>query len=210
MCINWLSTGGGQKKTYPKVTDFCEKTRIFRKFFDTDIDSMNWFDFVIAVPLVWAIWRGFNHGLVQQLLAIVALIGGVWAAWTWGGAVGEALGLDSAWAATGGFVALFAAVLLALAIIGRFTKGLFRIVGLGALDTALGVFFSMAKVWLIASVVVHWMGGWSLTRGMDEKLAAESMLYTPLLTTADIVFPYIQQLDADEPTTEPAETPQQN
>ena len=152
---------------------------------------MNWFDFVIAVPLVWAIWRGFNHGLVQQLLAIVALIGGVWAA-------------------TGGFVALFAAVLLALAIIGRFTKGLFRIVGLGALDTALGVFFSMAKVWLIASVVVHWMGGWSLTCGMDEKLAAESMLYTPLSTTADIVFPYIQQLDVDEPTTETDETPQQN
>lgn len=171
---------------------------------------MNWFDFVIAVPLVWAIWRGFNHGLVQQLLAIVALIGGVWAAWTWGGTVGEALGLDSEWAATGGFVALFAAVLLALAIIGRFTKGLFRIVGLGALDTVLGVFFSMAKVWIIASVVVHWLGGWKPTRAMSEKLATESMLYAPLVTTADIVFPYIQQFDTLNNSTVIDENPQQN
>ena len=171
---------------------------------------MNWFDFVIAVPLVWAIWRGFNHGLVQQLLAIVALIGGVWAAWTWGGTVGEALGLDSEWSATGGFVALFVAVLLALAIIGRFTKGLFRIVGLGALDTALGVFFSMAKVWIVASVVVHWLGGWTPTHAMSEKLSTESMLYTPLVTTADIVFPYIQQFDTLNNSTVTDENPQQN
>ncbi|MBP3425369.1 MAG: CvpA family protein [Rikenellaceae bacterium] len=153
---------------------------------------MNWFDVIIAVPLIWAIWRGFSHGLVQQLLAIVALIGGVWVSWRWGESTGTALGMNEQWATVGGFVVVFAAIVIALALVGKFTRGLFNIAGLGAFDTILGILFSMAKVWLIASVTLHWLSTLPITQSvLDQKVTAESALYAPLQQTAEWVFPYI-------------------
>lgn len=153
---------------------------------------MNWFDIIVAVPLIWAIWRGFSHGLIQQLLAIVTLIGGVWVAWHWGKSTGEALGIDPQWATVGGFVILFTAIVIGLAIVGRFTKGLFNIAGLGAFDTILGVLFSVAKVWLITSITVHWLTTLPFAQNiLTTKITSESVLYAPLCQTAEQVFPYI-------------------
>ena len=152
---------------------------------------MNWFDIVVAVPLVWAVWRGFHQGFVQQLFSIAALLGGVWVAWHWGEVVGILLGIGEQWALLGGFALLFALVLLVVALIVRLTRGLFSVVGLGSFDTLLGVLFSMLKVWFVACLALHWTASLIGKQRCDEALKESSLLYGPMCTTADWVFPYI-------------------
>ena len=153
---------------------------------------MNWFDIIVAIPLVWAVWRGFSNGLVRQLLAIVALIGGVWVAWRWGATTGEALGMGEQWAEVGGFVVVLIAVMIVIALVGHFARSLFNFVGLGALDNIGGVLFSVAKVWVVVSVVLHWLVALPVTRSViTEGVVVKSALYAPLEATADALFPYI-------------------
>lgn len=174
---------------------------------------MNWFDIVVAIPLLWALWRGFNHGLIQQLLSIVALAGGVWLAMRWGGEVGEALGIEARWSAVGGFVCVFVAVLIVMTLVGRFTRGLFSIAGLGVFDTLLGVVFSVGKVWVVVSLLLHGLVAMPFTQNLlGSKLPEKSLLYTPLVSTADVLFPYIDfakeslyEAEDTQPQTQPAE-----
>ena len=41
---------------------------------------MNWLDIVLAIPLLWFLYRGFRNGLIIELASLAALILGIYAA----------------------------------------------------------------------------------------------------------------------------------
>ena len=157
---------------------------------------MNWFDIIVALLLVWSIWRGYSTGFIRQAIAIVALGLGVWLAFAFGLQVGLTLGLDELLAAPVGFIVVFAVVVLALAILGLLTKGLFRFAGLGVFDSILGVVLSLVKTWAIMSILCSWLCSWAQLDNQQPSKSSitTSIVFPAFIKTADFVFPYVDMV----------------
>lgn len=118
---------------------------------------MNWLDIIIAIPLLLGLWDGLRQGLIVQIIGLAALVAGIYLAFVFGPRAGMALGLEGLTATAAGFFAVFAFVMAALFILGRLTRGLFKIAGLGIFDTLLGMIFSTLKAALIVGVFLIWL-----------------------------------------------------
>jgi membrane protein required for colicin V production len=115
---------------------------------------MNWLDIVMILLLALAVWQGWRQGVITQILGLAALALGIWLAWSHGGAIGSVMGLEGATARVAGFAVVLVVVIVAVVLIGRATRGLFRIVGLGVFDNLLGAAFSALKMALFIGLVV--------------------------------------------------------
>ncbi len=116
---------------------------------------MNWLDIVIIVLLIAAAVQGWRQGVIVQVIGLVAIVCGILLARNLCGPIGELFGLEGTVARVAGFAAVLLVVILVVALIGRATRGLSRIVGLGVFDSIFGAAFSVLKVWLLVWVVLN-------------------------------------------------------
>lgn len=150
------------------------------------------FDIILGIPLIYAAYSGFRDGIVVQLGGIAGLIIGIYLAFRYGDALGMWLGFDESFSAVGGFLLMIIAVLIAIAILGRITKGLFKFAGLGLFDSVGGLVLGIAKMALMLSVLLiifeainqrkHWA---------SQKTIDSSVLYNPIREVSTLAFPYI-------------------
>ena len=87
------------------------------------------------------------------------------------------------------------AVFLALTLAGKALEGLVKVVMLGWLNKLLGVAFSLLKVILAIGLVILLID--TVTHALEidcSKTTAESLLYNPIKSFADVFFPYIKEL----------------
>lgn len=156
---------------------------------------MNWLDIVIILLLLLAVWEGWRQGVITQVLGLAAFVVGIFLAWRFGAQVGGIFGMEGVTATVAGFAIVLVVVIVAVALVGRLTRGLFRIAGLGALDRILGVLFSILKTSLIAGVMLMLAeaadpGGKVLKSEVTEK----SRLYPVVMKVTYFVFPYVDLL----------------
>ncbi len=125
------------------------KIKIFRKFAQTFGQLMGWIEIGIGVILVLAAVQGWRQGMVVQVIGLAAVVAGVW------------LAMEYA-QGTGMFVAIMVGVILVTVLVGRLTRGMLRLVGLGVFDNILGALFSVAKVGVVIWVIMKLAGieGW--------------------------------------------------
>lgn len=114
---------------------------------------MNGIDLVVYLVLALAVWDGWRRGVVMQLCSLAGIVIGIWLAARYGAMVGTWLRLDSSIAAAGGFVVVLLATLIAVALLARALRRLFRFAGLGLPDILLGIVVSVVKYLLILSVL---------------------------------------------------------
>ena len=117
--------------------------------------AVNWLDIVIIVLLIAAAVQGWRQGVIVQVIGLVAIVCGILLARNLCGPIGELFGLEGTVARVAGFAAVLLVVILVVALIGRATRGLSRIVGLGVFDSIFGAAFSVLKVWLLVWVVLN-------------------------------------------------------
>ncbi len=153
---------------------------------------MNWLDIVIILLLIYAVWEGWRQGVITQVLGLAALALGIFLAWRSGAAIGGWLGMEGVVATVVGFVIVLVVVIVAVVLIGRLTKGLFKIVGLGIFDNILGVLFSMFKMLLIAGIVLMLIGAADPNgKVLTEKVKHGSVMYRAAIKTTEFIFPYV-------------------
>ncbi|WP_230968987.1 CvpA family protein [Nitrogeniibacter aestuarii] len=134
---------------------------------------------LMAVLTVLGFWRG----LISEVLALVGWILAFIAARLFGT---QAAVLfvewisEPAFAYVAGFVLVFIAVLLLVAICRYLLRALIRAVGLGFVDRGLGAVFGAIKGFAIACLLVA-LGGVS---GVSRAPWWEAALFSPLLETA--------------------------
>lgn len=156
---------------------------------------MNILDIIIIVPLIWAAYKGFKEGMLVQLGGILGLILGVWLASKFGAKVGGWLHIGEEFAQVVGFIIVLLLVILSIALLGRFSKGLFKIAGLESLDTIGGVLFSVVKYALIMSVLTTAFDSINKKlKWVKQNKLESSVMYTPLKKTASFAFPYIETI----------------
>lgn len=152
-------------------------------------------DIILAVPLIWAIWAGFRNGIVVQLGGIAGLLVGVWLAFRYGGRVGAMLNIDPDLDTIIGFIIILVATVLAVAIISRLLRGVFRFAGIAVLDRFGGAILSLFKVGLILGLLLYAFDYLNRTQDwVESDKLEESLLYKPLTGVADFAFPYIDMV----------------
>ena len=156
---------------------------------------MNIFDLVVYLALAWAVFNGWRRGFLLQMLSLVAVVAALYLGAIYGAELGSLLGMKGTTAQIGGFITIFVASLIAIAIAGRLLRGVLKLAGLGIVDTLLGILFSVAKVALIVSVMFSWFA--ALNR--DYRLASRDKIessrwFEPAVEITDKLTPYFEQI----------------
>lgn len=156
---------------------------------------MNIFDLIVYVALAWAIFNGWRRGLLLQIFSLVGIVAALYLGVLYGAEAGAMLGMEGTTAQIGGFIAIFVASLIVIAIVARLLRGVFKLAGLGIADTLLGIALSVLKVGLVVSVLFS--GFAALNK--DYKLAskekvAASRWFEPVAGITDKLTPYFEEV----------------
>lgn len=114
---------------------------------------MNFFDIITLIALVWAVVSGWRSGFVSQLLGLLGIILGVVLSVRYGAAVGEMCGIDARFSVVAGFLITFVATLIVATILARLLARVLSFIGLGWINTLLGIVLSTLKGGIVLSML---------------------------------------------------------
>ena len=156
---------------------------------------LNTVDLIVCLVVALAVWNGWRRGFVVQACSLVGIAAGIWCAARFGPEVGARLRLDPEVAAAGGFVAVFVAAVLVVAVAARAVRRIFRFAGLGTADVALGIAASVVKYLLVLSVAFAAFDAFHADCGLIGASTIEtSKTYRPVLRLSGALFPLVERL----------------
>jgi membrane protein required for colicin V production len=133
--------------------------------------------------------------VVTQILGLAALALGVFFAWKFGGDIGRWFGLEDIMARVVGFIVVLVVVIVGVVLIGRLTKGLFKIAGLGMFDNLLGVLFSMLKMAVFVGLFMMLFEALDPRgRVISEATRSGSVMYGVVESICDFIFPAVRDM----------------
>lgn len=161
--------------------------------------QVNVIDIIILICCVPALIQGFRKGFISQAVALVSLVLGAWLAFKFSEPVGEWIkgiaDVNGVILQVISFTLIFLAVYLALLLLGKLAQKVVKVVMLGWLDRLLGMTFGLLKVLLIIGLVIICIDAINSTLPVIPSETLEgSVLYDPIKTVADVVFPYLKEL----------------
>jgi membrane protein required for colicin V production len=171
---------------------------------------MNYLDIIIAIPLIWSVYKGFTKGFIFVLASLIALIGGLYGAIQFSG-VTEAImkgwvSQDIAYLSLISFTITFVFILVIVYLIALILDRFIKFTGLGIFNRLAGVVFNLFKMALILSVlmnIITYAGNFRPLIPEDDK--ENSLLFEPIRKIAPAIIPYLhfdqfkQKMEEDEP-----------
>jgi membrane protein required for colicin V production len=160
---------------------------------------MNFFDAIIAVPLIYGAWKGFQKGLIFEVAMIIGLVLGVYLGFKFSGLVYEML--HKMFDDTGkllhyiSFFIVFGAILLIFIFYARLMEAVLKIASLNLFNKIAGSLLGILKFALAVSVI-FWLLK-PLEGSVDiipEKSKQESLLYPYVLKTASSLAPAVKDV----------------
>ena len=118
---------------------------------------MNFFDIFVIIVVAYGLIRGIFRGLIKEVAAIVGVLAGFWAAYSYYPLMGRLLAgwvSSSAYRDMISFLVIFALVLTGISVVGVVIKYLLRVAFLGGVDRFCGALFGLLKGVLISAVVL--------------------------------------------------------
>lgn len=156
---------------------------------------MNIFDIIVYLSLAWAVFNGWRRGFLLQMLSLLAVVAALFFATQYGSELERILGVDIGVQGVVGFIVIFVAAMILIAVSGYVLRAVFRFAGLGAIDVLLGILFSVAKVALIVSVLFSWFDNANKSyEWASRECVAESRWYEPVKGITDKLTPYFEEL----------------
>ncbi|MCK5638646.1 MAG: CvpA family protein [Flavobacteriaceae bacterium] len=155
---------------------------------------MNSIDVIIAVILLFGLFRGLMKGLFVEITSLVGLILGVYGALHFSHFLANILKSRLTWDESMiqivAFAGTFFAILLGLAFLGKGLTKIAETASLGIFNKILGAVFGILKYALILSVVflVYDQINSSISFLKKEE-AKESVLFEPIKNLAPTIFP---------------------
>ncbi len=151
---------------------------------------MNYIDLIVYITLIVAIINGWRRGMIVQICSLLGILCGIYLATKYGATVGGWLHIGEDYTFAGGFLVVLVVVLIGVGVVSHLIKGLFKFVGLGIVDTILGIVLSVCKFMLILSVL---FSTFNLLNGefsmVSKETIASSRCYKPLVNLSDKIFP---------------------
>lgn len=157
---------------------------------------MNFIDIFIAGIIIWFGYKGFRKGLVFELISIVALALGVYGGLKFSDRTAEYLTsyVDSEYLKIVSFTVTFLVILLLVFAAGKVIEKVINMVALKLINKLLGAFFGALKIGLALGVLITIVESYDQKMNfIPEETKEESMLYIPLLNTANKILPEIEK-----------------
>lgn len=146
---------------------------------------MNVLDILLLIPLIYAAWKGFKHGLIIEVFTLLAFLVGIYVGIHFSDGTGLFLknqfGMDSIFLPTIAFTLTFLLVGAAVYFLGKTIEKLVKIAQLSPFNRIAGMGFSLLKYVFILSSLLALLESYDEKLGLlPSKLKEESLLYRPM------------------------------
>jgi membrane protein required for colicin V production len=155
---------------------------------------MNFIDILLIIPLIYAGYKGFKHGLIIEVFTLLALFVGLYAGIHFSDFIAlkmkEVFSWESPYAPTICFTLIFLAVGAMVYFAGIALQRMVRVVNLSPIDKFFGVFFGVLKMVYFLSIFLVLLESYD-EKGdfFPEEKKDTSMLYHPVMSVSTITVP---------------------
>ena len=158
--------------------------------------SINYFDFIIAIFLLWSAYRGFTKGFLIMAASLAALVLGVWGAIRFSHLTAALListfGLQTQYLGLISFALTFLIIVILVHLLSRALDKLVKAVALGIVNRLAGLLFGILKTAFLISIFLVILNGINnRIPFIPEEHKENSLLYQPLSRLAPAIFPFL-------------------
>lgn len=160
---------------------------------------MNILDAIILICLIPALIQGLRKGFISQAISIVSVIAGIWASARFANLVAnwvaQYITASDQVIKVVAFALILVVVFIVLGLLGRLLEKILNFAFLGWVNKLLGVIFSLMKAFLLIGLVILAFN--SLNNAFElvkPEVINDSVLYGPVKSLADTIFPYIKNM----------------
>jgi len=162
---------------------------------------MNYLDIVLAVPLLWGLYKGISKGIVKELASLIALIAGIYGAVHFADSIHpylkEHFSINTSFVPIISFGITFVAIVLGIKIIGFVIDKIVKAVALGIISRLLGGVFGIMKTAFIISgllLIVNTFDYYLNLIPIEQK--KQSILYQPISNMIPSIMPNVKDGDS--------------
>jgi membrane protein required for colicin V production len=146
---------------------------------------MNYLDFLLAAPILYAAWNGFRHGFVIEVFTLLAFFVGIYAGVHFSDFaadfIKEKMDVKSDYLPTISFTVTFLIVGAVVFFAGKAVEQLVKVTALSPVNKMGGLVFGSLKMLLIVSVLLSIVESYSEKNNLiSEETRKKSMLYEPI------------------------------
>lgn len=155
-------------------------------------------DIVLAIPILFLVFKGWKKGLVREVATLTGLLAGIWATVHLSQQVAVWLGLESENAVLIAFLVTFVGVLVLTYLLGQCIEGLMKAAKMGLLNHLAGAALGAVKALCILAVLLNYV----VMLDKHEKLLTpeakeSSKLYTPVYSIGNRMTDSLKQYIAE-------------
>ena len=159
---------------------------------------MNFIDIVLLVPIIYAAWKGFKHGLIIEIFTLLALFVGVYAGIHFSDMTAaflrKSLSLTSNYVPVIAFTITFLGIGAMVYFLGKTIEKIIKITHLTPINKLAGVFFSVLKYVYILSTLLVLLESYDEKIGFfPPKLKESSLLYHPVMQVSKTSIPGMKE-----------------
>lgn len=159
---------------------------------------MNFVDILILVPLIYAGWKGFQHGIIIEVFTLLALLVGIYAGIHFSDFTAkwlkETFGWESEYLPVVAFTLTFLAIGAMVYFAGKMIEQVARVTNLTPVNKFFGIIFAVLKMTYFVSVFLV------VLESYDEKgdflppsMKSKSLLYKPVLAVSTTTIPALKE-----------------
>ena len=169
---------------------------------------MNSLDYILFIPLLYALYRGFTKGLIIELASLLALILGIYCALHFSSFTFELLSdyfeIKTVYLQLVSYGLTFLIIAVLISFTGKILTMLIKLVALGFINRMMGAIFGGIKALLILSVFISFFDRFNKQFGMvNEDILTSSLIYNSIRTQSEQFYPNIlEQFDRQKESIE--------
>jgi membrane protein required for colicin V production len=159
---------------------------------------MNFIDILIIVPLIYAGYKGYKHGLIIEVFTLLALFVGLYAGIHFSDFIAAYLKTTFSWNSEYlpiiSFTIIFLAIGAMVFFAGKTIEQMVKVVHLTPLNKFFGVFFSILKMTYFLSVLLVIAESYD-EKGdfLPEEKKESSLLYKPVKAVSTTTIPGLEE-----------------
>ena len=157
---------------------------------------MNYIDYILLLPVVYGLYRGFSKGLILELASLIALLAGIYGAihfssftFDW---ISQYVEVETSYLQLAAYGLTFLLIVLVITLTGKILTLLVKMVALGLVNRIMGALFGGIKALLILAVLLMFFDKFNKQFGLvDKSTLKSSTLYFPVLENTESFYPDI-------------------
>lgn len=162
---------------------------------------MNYLDVILAIPLIWGLYKGISKGIIKELAGLIALIAGIYGAVHFADNIHpylkEQFAIESSFLPIVSFAITFIGIVLVIKLISFIIDKIVKAVALGIISRLLGGVFGLLKTAFIISALLLIFNTFDhYLKLIPTEQKKQSVLYKPISNMIPSIIPNIKDGDS--------------